>query len=237
MQPEIAKQVDNAFILIVAVSVFFLLLVTVFMIYFVIRYRKKKHPISENITGNTTLEILWTIIPLALVLVIFFYSWSGFKLMREVPSDAMTVKVTASMWRWAFEYPNGKKSDTLLYIPVGKNIKLELTSTDVNHSFYIPYFRTKEDVVPGRTNYMWFQATEAGSYDIMCAEYCGLNHSYMLGKIIAMPESEYNVWLNTKPPENKIDSLKTDSTKKIQDTIKVKTDSLKTVKDTVKTKK
>jgi len=135
MQPEIAKQVDNTFFLTMVISVFFLLLLTVAMIYFVISYRRKKHPVSENITGSTTLEILWTIIPLALVLIIFFNSWSGFKLMREVPSDAMTVKVTASMWRWAFEYPNGKKSDTLLYVPVGKNIKLELISMDVNHSF------------------------------------------------------------------------------------------------------
>lgn len=209
----IVQQVDNEFILVVAISVFFLLLVSIAMIYFVIRYRKSKNPVSSNITGNTTLEVLWTIIPLALVLLIFYYGWAGFKTMREVPSDAMTVKVTARMWRWSFEYPNKKQSDSVLYVPLNKPIKCEIQSMDVNHSLYMPAFRIKEDAIPGRTNYLWFLPDRLGEFDILCAEYCGLNHSYMRGHVVVMTENEFYTWLNAPNP---------------QDTVKIKTDSLKT---------
>ena len=239
---RIVEQTDNIFIFIVAISVFFLLLVTGAMIYFVIRYRAKKHPQSENITGSTTLEILWTVIPLILVLMMFFYGWEGFKNMRNVPVDAMVVKVTARMWYWSFTYENNKKCDTLLVLPVGKNVKFELQSVDVNHSFYLPAFRVKEDVIPGRTNYIWINTTTEGVYDIMCAEYCGLNHSYMLGKLRIVPEKEYIEWVNKVDSVKKTDSVKTDSTKTglKQDSLKVtgKTDSTKIpVKDSVKTVK
>ena len=112
MNNPIVQEVDNEFILIVAISVFFLLLITVAMIYFVIRYRKSRNPVASNITGNTTLEVLWTVIPLALVMLIFYYGWAGFKTMRDTPEDAMTVKVTARMWRWSFEYSNGNQATT-----------------------------------------------------------------------------------------------------------------------------
>lgn len=213
MNNPIVQAVDNEFILVVAISVFFLLLVSAAMIYFVIRYRKSKNPVSSNITGNTTLEVLWTIIPLALVLLIFFYGWAGFKTMRDVPPDAMTVKVTARMWRWSFEYANKKQSDSVLYVPLNKPIKCEIQSVDVNHSLYMPAFRIKEDAIPGRTNYLWFFPDKLGEYDILCAEYCGLNHAYMRGHVVVMPENEFYTWLNTPNP---------------QDTVKVKTDLLKT---------
>lgn len=214
----VAHEVDNIFIFIVGISVVLLLGVTFAMIYLVIKYRSKKHPKSENITGNTTLEVVWTVIPLILVLAMFYYGWQGFKLMRNVPPDAMTVKVTGRMWKWSFEYENKKTSDTL-YVPVGKPVKMDIQSADVNHSFYIPSFRIKEDAVPGRTNYLWFLPNEKGTYDVMCAEYCGMNHSYMLTKIVAVPEDEFTKWLT------KTDTLKTDTTKinqpiNLQDTIK-----------------
>ena len=162
MQNPIVKDVDNVFILIIAISVFFLLLVTITMIFFVVKYRKKKHPVADNITGNTTLEVVWTIIPLILVLLIFYFGWQGFKTMRNVPPDAMTIKVTGKMWMWSFEYENKKKSDSILYVPLNKPVKMEIHSFDVNHSFYIPAYRVKEDAVPGRTNYMWFLPDKLG---------------------------------------------------------------------------
>lgn len=131
--------------------------------------------------------------------------------MRNVPADAMVVKVTARMWYWSFTYENNKKCDTLLVLPVGKNVKFELQSVDVNHSFYLPAFRVKEDVIPGRTNYIWINTTTEGVYDIMCAEYCGLNHSYMLGKLRIVPEKEYIEWVNKADSVKKTDSVKTDS--------------------------
>ncbi|MGH2574700.1 MAG: cytochrome c oxidase subunit II, partial [Ignavibacteria bacterium] len=211
MEPRIVTEVDNIFILIVSISVFFLLLITVAMIYFVIRYRKKKHPVAENITGNTTLEIVWTVIPLILVMLIFYYGWVGFKTMRNVPPDAMTVKVTGKMWLWSFEYENTKKSDSLLYVPVGRPIKMEINSADVIHSFYLAAFRIKEDAIPGRTNYLWFHPLNLGEYDIVCAEYCGMNHSYMLGKLIVLPEDKFKEWVSQLPPPP--DTLKADSLK------------------------
>jgi len=241
----IVQEVDNAFILIVAISVFFLLLVTVAMIYFVIRYRKSKNPVASNITGSTTLEVLWTVIPLALVLLIFWYGWVGFKTMRNVPPDAMTVKVTARMWQWSFEYDNKKQSDSILYVPLNKPIKMEISSIDVNHSFYIPAYRVKEDAIPGRINYLWFLPNQLGEYEILCAEYCGLNHAYMQGRVVVLPENEFNKWLLAPNPQDtvktslpktvpmKSDSMKTDPMK----TIAPSGDSLKTAgnkKDTLK---
>jgi cytochrome c oxidase subunit II len=221
----IVELVDDSFIFIIAISVVLLLGITVAMIYFVFRYSEKNNPKpDQSITGSTTLEILWTVIPLLLVLAMFFYGYAGFKDMRNVPPNAMVVKVTGKMWFWHFEYPNKKTSDTLLYLPVGKDVKFELESVDVNHSFYVPAFRVKEDCIPGRTNYMWFHTSQVGVYDIECAEYCGLNHSYMLGKVIVLPENEYLAWVNKKDSVIKIDSVKMDSLK----TVVPKTDSLKT---------
>jgi cytochrome c oxidase subunit 2 len=226
----ITQLVDDSFIFIVVISVFLLLGITAAMIYFVIRYSEKNHPKpDQSITGNTTLEILWTVLPLLLVMVMFFYGYVGFKEMRTVPPDAMVVKVTGKMWFWHFEYANKKTSDTILYLPEGKDIKFELNSADVIHSFYVPAFRTKEDCIPSRTNHMWFNATRAGVYDIECAEYCGMNHSYMLGKVIIVPEAEFLEWVSKVDTVKKTDSLKTDSLK--TDTTKtglMKTDSLKT---------
>jgi cytochrome c oxidase subunit 2 len=221
----IVELVDDSFIFIIAISVILLVGITAAMIYFVFRYSEKNNPKpDQSITGSTTLEILWTVIPLFLVLAMFFYGYAGFKDMRNVPPNAMVVKVTGKMWFWHFEYDNKKTSDTLLYLPVGKDVKFELESVDVNHSFYVPAFRVKEDCIPGRTNYMWFHTSQVGTYDIECAEYCGLNHSYMLGKVIVLPENEYLAWVNKVDTLKKVDSLKTDSLK----TTAPKTDSLKT---------
>lgn len=215
---EIVQLVDNAFIFILVISILLLVGVTAAMIYFVFRYSEKKNPkADQSITGSTTLEVAWTVIPLLLVLAMFFYAYEGFRIMRDIPPDAMVVKVTGKMWYWNFEYANGKKSDTLLYLPEGKNVRFELNSVDVNHSFYVPAFRVKEDCVPGRVNHMWFHTTNTGTYDIECAEYCGLNHSYMLGKVVIIPEKEFNEWYNKK----------TDTVKTTGDTTKLKTDSLK----------
>lgn len=229
MRPNIAEQVDGTFILIVGISVVLLLIITVLMIYFVIKYNRKRNSKASNITGNTTLEVIWTIVPTVIVVVMFFSGYAGFKNMRDVPEDAMVVKVTGRMWAWSYEYTNGLKSDTL-YVPLGKSIKMEIYSLDVNHSFYLPAFRVKEDAIPGRTNYLWFQPTELGTYEIACAEYCGLRHSYMYSKLVVMPDDEFYEWYNltsdslmneTKPVEQETvsDTLKTqtsinDSTKK-----------------------
>ena len=186
--------VDLTFIIILGISVFFLISITAVMIYFVIRYSRKKNPKATNIEGNNTLEIVWTVIPLILVLVMFYFGWLGYRPMRQVPEGAVPIKAIGQMWSWMFEYENGKKSAELV-VPLNKPVKLNLFSRDVIHSLYIPAFRIKEDVVPGKNNYMWFTAQTEGEYDIFCAEYCGDRHSYMLSKVRVLPEAEYNSWL------------------------------------------
>ncbi len=186
--------VDLAFAVILGISVIFLVGITAVMIYFVVKYNKKRNPKPTDIKDNTKLEILWTVVPTLLVLVMFYYGWVGYAPMRNIPDDNIPVKVTGRMWSWSFEYENGKVSNDLV-VPKGKAIKLDLYSPDVLHSFYIPAFRIKEDVVPGINNKMWFQANEIGEYDIFCAEYCGERHAYMLSKCKVVSEEEYSDWL------------------------------------------
>jgi cytochrome c oxidase subunit 2 len=191
---NISESVNTAFLFILAVAVVMLALITFLMVFFVIKYSRKRHPKSENIEGNTLLEITWTVIPTLLVLGMFYFGWIGYKFMREVPEDAMVVQATGRMWSWLFEYDNGVQSDTLR-VPLGRSIHVKLESQDVLHSFYVPAFKIKQDLVPGMTNYVWFTAKEPGAYQLFCAEYCGQRHSYMLSQVVVLPEEEFTAWM------------------------------------------
>ncbi|HAN79698.1 MAG TPA: cytochrome c oxidase subunit II [Bacteroidales bacterium] len=188
------SDVDLAFYVILGISLFFLIGITIFMIWVVIRYNKKRNPTPTDVKDNMNLEVAWTVIPTLLVLVMFYYGWMGYTPMRKVPNGAIEVKATGRMWAWDFEYANGKTSNVLV-VPVGKPVKLNLFSPDVLHSLYIPAFRVKEDVAPGVKNYMWFQSDKLGEYDIFCAEYCGVRHSYMLSKVRVVSEEAYLQWV------------------------------------------
>ncbi len=185
---------DNAFFLIIGISVLFLVGISATIIWFLIRYNNKKHPVAEQIHGSTALEIVWTVIPLILVLIMFFYGWAGYAPARKAPKDAMRITAVARMWSWQFQYENGVKTDTL-YIPINKPVLLDLISVDVVHSLYIPAFRVKEDMVPGRTNKMWFIAQKEGNYELFCAEYCGLSHSYMFTEVKVLEQNAFDNWL------------------------------------------
>lgn len=185
--------VDRAFMVILGISFLFLIGLTLTMVYFVYKYNNKKNPVATQIEGSTKLEIIWTIIPVILVLVMFYYGWAGWAPMRTAPKDTFNIKVVARMWNFTFEYENGKKTDTL-FVPLNKAVKLGLNSLDVIHSLYIPAFRIKEDVVPGREKMAWFIPQREGIFDLFCAEYCGLNHSYMLNLVKVMPEEQFNSW-------------------------------------------
>ena len=187
------SSVDGAFLFTLIVSVFFLVLITFLMIFFVIKYNRKRNPKAKNVHGNMALEILWTAIPTILVLLMFWYGWLGYSEQVNVPEDAMPINVTAQMWKWSFEYEDGRKTDSL-YVPVNQPIKLILHSNDVNHSFFVPAFRLKKDVFPNRERIAWFIAKEICEYDIACAEYCGLNHSYMYSKIFVLSEQDFYDW-------------------------------------------
>jgi cytochrome c oxidase subunit 2 len=193
---DTAQKVDTAFLVIVSICLALLALVTSVMITFVVRYRREKNPTPTQVKGSTPLEIIWTVVPTVLVLVMFAYGWRAFQFLRAIPADAMLVKVTARMWSWRFEYENGSTTDTL-FVPLGKPVKLALTSTDVVHSLFVPAFRVKEDAVPGMETKLWFTPTAVGSYDLFCAEYCGLMHSFMLSKVVVMPEEEFSTWYHS----------------------------------------
>ena len=188
-----AEKSDQVFFLVFALSVVFLVGITALMIYFVIRYAKKRHPVAEQIEGHAWLEIAWTLVPLVLFLAIFYYGWTNYEYMRQAPRESMVVKVTARQWNWSFEYPNGKTTK-VLFAPLDRPMKLEVRSADVVHGFYVPSFRLKIDAVPARANTTWFQATRPGSYDIECTVICGVDHSLMLSKVIVVPEEEFKAW-------------------------------------------
>lgn len=195
--PNLSNPADSVFFFIMGISVTFLFVNTAVMIYFVIRYSRKRNPNPEEVKENLTIEILWTVIPTILVLIIFFVGWKGFQYMRTVPPDAMPVKVTAREWSWTFDYENGKETN-ILKVPIRKPIKLIITSADVLHSLYIPAYRIKEDAVPGRETHLWFLPDELGSYDLFCTEYCGVGHSAMITKVEVMSEKDFDAWYRGK---------------------------------------
>ena len=192
-----ADYVDTTFLFIVGISTLVLIGLMGAMVYFVFRYSRKKNPHPTNIEGNLPLEVAWTVIPLILFMGMFYMGWEGYKKMIDVPEGAIPIKVTARMWSWTFEYPNGLQTDTL-YVPVKEPVKLTLTSQDVNHSMYIPAFRIKKDAIPNRENIMWFSTPEVRSYDIACAEYCGLRHAYMYTKLVALDAPAFELWYRDK---------------------------------------
>jgi cytochrome c oxidase subunit 2 len=191
---NLSQGVDIAFAVILGVIFFFLISLTVVLLVFIYKYHHKRHPVASQIDGNNKLEILWTVIPIILVLAMFYFGWTGWKpLYSEAPKDAMPIKTVARMWNWRFEYENGKKTDTL-YIPQGKPVVLDLVSMDVIHSFYIPAFRLKMDVIPGKKLTTWFIGNSPGVYDIFCAEYCGLQHSAMYTAVRVLPQDKFDQW-------------------------------------------
>ena len=186
--------VDLAFVIILGISIFFLVALTVIMLVFIRKYRKDKHPKAVQNEGSNKLEALWTGIPLVLVLVMFYFGWMGWKPMKNPPDDAMRITAIARMWNFRFEYENGKFSDSLI-VPINEPVILDLVALDVLHSLYIPAFRVKEDMVPGQEKVMWFIPGTPGEFDLFCTEYCGLEHSYMFTGVKVVSQEEFDAWM------------------------------------------
>lgn len=185
--------IDAEFLFVVGLSLLVFLGLLIAMVTFIIKYSRKRNPVATNIEGNLALELLWTLIPLALFMYMFYLGWEGYRKISTIPEGALPLRATARMWAWTFEYPNGVQTDTL-YVPVNTPVKLTLRSLDVNHSLYIPAFRIKKDVIPNRENTMWFRTPREASYDIACAEYCGLRHAYMYTKVVARDSARFEEW-------------------------------------------
>lgn len=207
---NIAERVDSVFLGILLICIVLLVLITFLMIFFVIKYRRSKNTNPQDIRGNILLEITWTVIPTILVLGMFYYGWVSYSFMKKVPEGAKSIKVTGQMWSWRFLYENGIQSDTLV-VPLGQPIKLDLETQDVLHSFFVPAFRIKQDLVPGLNTYVWFEPLEIGSFDILCAEYCGLQHAYMLATLKVVSEQDFLDWYGKEADGTTINELKGDN--------------------------
>jgi cytochrome c oxidase subunit 2 len=198
---EVAGQVDSVFLFIVAIGLFFFFLTQGTLIWFAIRYRRRHShaPVrTPDIKGHTLLEALWVAIPSLLVLAIFLYGCVVFRNIRTAPPGAPEILVTAKQWLYEFRYPDGRTEINTVRVPVGRPVRFVMTSPDVIHGFYLPAFRVKQDIVPGRYTDLWVQPEKAGRYDIYCTQYCGTGHSTMRAVMEVMPEADYVKWRKGK---------------------------------------
>lgn len=197
----IAGNVDALYAFLILVSAFFSLLIAFLVVYFAYKYRHRRgvafnpEPHDDHSAGGMILEIVWTAIPLGLSMIMFVWGVSIYFTESRPPANSMEIYVTGKQWMWKIQHMEGAREINELHIPVGRNVKLTMTSEDVIHDFYVPAFRTKADVLPGKYTTEWFQATKVGSYHIFCAEYCGTKHSGMVGTVYVMTQADYNAWL------------------------------------------
>ncbi len=192
---------DALFFFIVAVTVFFTVAVSIAAVYFAVKYRRRSDADRPaEIHGSLLLELTWTLIPLGIVVVMFVWGAKVFFHMNRPPDDAMTVSVVGKRWMWKLQHPTGQREINELHVPLGRAVKLVITSEDTIHSFFVPAFRIKKDAVPGRYNVAWFRATKTGTYHLFCAEYCGTEHSKMIGKVVVLEPEAYQTWLAGGPP-------------------------------------
>ena len=188
--------VDFVFYFIFWISALFFALIVGITVLFLVRFRSRPgHEAEPSPTHHTGLELLWSVVPSILVLMMFWFGFQSFMDQYNPPANAYDVNVTAAKWYWEFQYPNGY-IDKDLHVPVDTDVRLVMTSQDVIHSFFVPAFRVKKDVVPGRYNKAWFRATEPGNYTVFCTEYCGTGHSDMLANVIVHPPGEFEKWLD-----------------------------------------
>jgi cytochrome c oxidase subunit II len=193
----IASQVDALYFYLVAVSAFFVLLIAILVIVFAIKYRRRsEEEIPPAIKGGLLLEIAWSVIPLCISMTFFFWGAKIFYRMNRPPDDALQIYVVGKQWMWKLQHADGMREINELHVPVGRPVQLTMTSEDVIHSFFVPAFRMKRDVVPGRYATVWFQATRPGRYHLFCTQYCGTNHAKMIGWVEVMDPIAYQNWIS-----------------------------------------
>jgi len=197
---EQAAQVDGIYFFMVAITAFFSLLIAILIVVFAIKFRRRNDDeIGVAIHGSLALELLWTFIPLGIAMVMFAWGAKVFFDLYRPPAGAMEIFVVGKQWMWKAQHADGQREINELHVPIGRPVKLIMGSEDVIHSYYIPAFRVKADVIPGRYNSLWFTATKPGRYHLFCAEYCGTKHSGMIGWITAMEPADYQAWLAGGP--------------------------------------
>jgi len=193
---SLAANVDALYIFLLIVSALMTALIFTAVIYFAARYRRRHGVSAEQIEGSTPLELTWSVIPLVVFMVMFLWGAVVYFKGRTPPRDSTEVYVVAKQWMWKLEHAEGQREINELHVPVGRDVKLIMTSQDVIHSFYVPAFRIKQDVLPGRYTVAWFRATKPGTYHLFCAEYCGTQHSGMIGSIVVLEPAQYEAWMS-----------------------------------------
>jgi cytochrome c oxidase subunit 2 len=192
-----AGEVDIVYMALFWMSVFFFVGIVGAMVYFGWRYRYKPGRVTPHQTHNTTLELVWTVIPTLMCVGIYFWGLNGYMKFAVSPGEALEVQVTGKQWLWQFEYPDGTRSVNELHVPVNRNIHLVMTSEDVIHDFYLPDMRVKRDVIPGRYTQYWFKPTAIGEHVATCAEYCGKGHSDMRARVFVDTKAKFDEWMAT----------------------------------------
>jgi cytochrome c oxidase subunit 2 len=191
-----AARVDALFYFLVAVTVFFAALIFFMIVVFAVKYRRRSEDERPRpIEGNFWLEILWSAIPLGLTMVMFVWGAIIYFDIYNPPNDALEIGIVGRQWMWKAQHAEGQREINELHVPVGQAVKLTMTSEDVIHDVFLPAFRIKQDVLPGRYTTLWFQATKAGEYPLFCAQYCGTQHSGMVGRVVVLEPAEFEKWL------------------------------------------
>ena len=201
---KIAPQMDALYFFMVLVSLVGLTIVILLVTSFSILYSKKRHPVAVQIEGSTLLEATWTIIPLGLFLVMFVWGALLYFRIYTPPANAMNIYVVGKQWMWKVEHPGGQHEINALHVPVGRAVQLTLISQDVFHSFSIPAFRVKREAIPGRYTSVWFEATTPGTYHLFCTQYCGTEHSHMIGDVVVMTPEDFQKWLASSTSGNSL---------------------------------
>ena len=202
-----AYRVDNLYFFLLGITVFFAVLIAGLIVFFAVRYRRRApNAVGERIHGNLLLELVWTGIPLMITMVIFVWGASVYYAMARPPDDTLNIYVVGKQWMWKFQHLDGQREINELHVPVGRDVKLITTSEDVIHDFFVPAFRIKADVIPGRYVSIWFHPTKPGRYHLFCAEYCGTRHSGMTGEVVVMEPSEFQAWMSGGAPEGSLAS-------------------------------
>jgi cytochrome c oxidase subunit II len=190
-----ASNVDALYIFLLVVSGLMTVLIFTMVVYFAVRYRRRAGQRAEQIEGSPELEITWSVIPFCVFMVVFVWGAVIYFKERTPPQNSAEIYTVAKQWMWKFEHMEGQREINELHVPVGRDVKMIMTSQDVIHSFFVPAFRIKQDVLPGRYTVAWFRATKPGTYHLFCAEYCGTMHSGMMGSVIVMEPSDYEAWM------------------------------------------
>jgi cytochrome c oxidase subunit II len=192
-----APRVDALYFFLIGLAVFFSLLIAGLITYYALKFRRRSpRAIGAQSHGNLTLELAWTVIPLMITMVIFVWGAGLYFAMSRPPDDALDIYVVGKQWMWKFQHLDGQREINELHVPAGRAIRLIATSEDVIHDWFVPAFRVKADVIPGRYVKIWFEATKPGRYHLFCAEYCGTKHSGMTGEVVVMKPRDYQLWLS-----------------------------------------